>query len=347
MPQLPPQPMSLGSGSSTALWPTMYNRRSSFDRLQFHERARDRARFHAVQDDVVLYFAFGSNGCAIVEGRVIDFQLERQIDVADRSIANLRRSLRLVFNKERAHREVRVWMTNHEWHTVTDAEGYFRIEATNLAALEPGWHRIHADCGDATDEIGLLMVPPRNTRGLISDIDDTLLVSQVSSKRKLLFNTLLRNPLQRTVVTGIRELYASFAAHNPLPACAPLFYLSATPRQLHLPLQTILDHNHLPPGVLITKRVTNDASSEPVRNQFAYKLAKVEQILTLVKHVKFTLVGDDSEHDPEVFEELKRRHPDRIEAIWMRQVLTNPARVRYANQLDLASLLQTHIAPSS
>ena len=32
---------------------------------------------------------------------------------------------------------------------------------------------------------------------------DTLLVSEVLSKRKLLFNTLLRNPLQRSVVPGI------------------------------------------------------------------------------------------------------------------------------------------------
>lgn len=270
---------------------------------------------------------------------MIDFQRERLTTPADRSLTNLRRSLRLIFNEERAHRTVRLWMTNHEWHTVTDAEGYFRCDLKNLAALQPGWHRIHADCGDATDEIGLLLVPPENAHGFISDIDDTVLVSEVSSKRRLLFNTLMRNPLQRSVVPGIAKLYETYAARNPLPACAPLFYLSATPRQLHLPLQTVLDHNEFPTGVLITKRVTNDASSEPIRNQFVYKKNKIEEILKLVKHVKFTLVGDDSEHDPEVFHEIRNLYPDRIEAIWMRHVHPDLKRQRLADQLSLAELL--------
>ena len=325
----------------------MYNKRSSSDRLQYTERARQRARFSAVKDDVVLHYAFGANGYAIVEGRVIDFQQERQFNLNDHALVNLRRSLRFVLNAERAHRPVRVWMTNHEWHTVTDAEGYFRVEMHNLASVAPGWHRLHAESGDATDEIGLLMVPSQNTHGLISDIDDTLLISHVSSKRKLLFNTLMRNPLQRAIVTGVRELYTSFAARNELSTCAPLFYLSATPRQLHLPLQTILDHNGMPPGVLITKRVTNDATSEPIRDQFAYKLNKLKQILELVKHVRFTLVGDDTEHDPEVFEEVRRLYADRIDAIWMRRVSADARRVRFVNQLDLAELIELHVDQTS
>jgi phosphatidate phosphatase APP1 len=320
----------------------MYNKRSSFDRLQTNQRARERSRWHAVQDDVVLYFAFGSCGHVIVEGRVIDFQRERLATASDRSLTNLRRSLRLIFNEERRHREVRLWMTSREWHTVTDDEGYFRCELKNLAAVEPGWHRIHADCGDATDSIGLLLVPPENVHGLISDIDDTVLVSEVSSKRRLLLNTFLRNPLQRAVVSGVAQLYRTAAERNPLPSCAPLFYLSASPRQLHLPLQTILDHNGLPPGVLITKRVTNDATSEPLRNQFAYKKRKLEEILGLVKHVRFTLVGDDSEHDPEVFAEIRRLYPERIDAIWMRHVHPDTKRARLENQLSLAELLQAH-----
>jgi phosphatidate phosphatase APP1 len=317
----------------------MYNKRSSTDRLEASERASARSRWHAVRDDVVLYFAFGSNGKAVVEGRVIDHQVQRSITAADASLTNLRRSLRLLFNAERAHRPIRIYMTNHAWETVTDEEGYFRCELSGLAALSPGWHRLHAQSGDAVDEIGLLMVPPENLFGLISDVDDTVLISEVTQKRKLIFNTLLRNPLQRSVVPGITKLYRSLAARNPKPACAPVFYLSATPRQLHLPLQTILDHHGLPPGVLITKRVTNDATSEPLKNQFAYKLAKIEQILQQVPHVTFQLIGDDAEHDPEVFAEIERRFPDRIEATWIRNVRDQPRGGRGTKHKNLADLL--------
>jgi phosphatidate phosphatase APP1 len=276
----------------------------------------------------------------VVEGRVIDFQMERLAHVEDRSLTNLRRSLRLLFNEERRNRPVRLWMTSHEWHTVTDEEGYFRCELHNLAGVSAGWHTIHAEAGDASDQIGLLIVPPENVHGLISDVDDTLLISEVISKGKLIFNTLLRNPLQRSVVPGVADLYRSFAERNVLPASAPLFYLSATPRQLHLSLQSILDHNGFPPGVLITKRVTNDSTSEPFRNQLAYKLAKIEQILVQVKNAKFTLVGDDTEHDPEVFSEIRKRFPDRIEEIWMRHVHPDTKRLRHENQQNLAELLK-------
>jgi phosphatidate phosphatase APP1 len=319
----------------------MFNKRSSIERLRASARAQTRSRWHAVRDDVVMHFAYGQGARAILEGRVIDFEAERVASPGDAALTNLRQTLRLLFNKERMHKAVRVWMTAHEWQGATDAEGFFRFEPHNLAALPPGWHRIHAEAGDAQDEIGLLLVPPENVYGVISDVDDTLLISQVTRKWQLLINTLLRNPLQRLVVPGIAHLYRSLLERNPQPHCAPMFYLSATPRQLHLPLQAILDHNDLPKGVLVTKRVTNDRSSESL-NQFVYKFAKIEEILELVPHARFVLIGDDGEHDPEVFESVREYYPDRIEAIWIRRVHPDPARPRIAHQGDLADLLREH-----
>lgn len=239
------------------------------------------------------------------------------------------------------HREVRAWMTGHEWKGVTDAEGFFRLELHNLAALASGWHRIHAAAGDAEDEIGLLLVPPDNVHGIISDVDDTLLISEVISKRRLLINTLLRNPLQRLVVPRIGALYRALLARNVQPHCAPMFYLSASPRQLHLPLQAVLDHNDLPKGVLITKRITNDRSSESL-NQFVYKFAKIKEILGLVPHARFTLIGDDGEHDPEVFESIREHYPERIDSIWIRRVHPNEKRAKVSHQGDLAELLEEY-----
>jgi phosphatidate phosphatase APP1 len=315
-------------------------KRTSIDRLHAHARSQARSRLHLLRDDIVLYNAYGAAGRALLEGRVIDYQMERIASVADRRLSNLRRSLRLMFNEERRHMAVRAWMTNREWTTVTDEEGYFQIDMHNLAAIPSGWHRIHAAAGDATDEIGLLLVPPENAHGVISDVDDTILITQVSSKRLMLINTFLRNPTQREVVPGIAAAYRALLAKNPMPAAAPMFYLSATPRQLHLPLQAILDRNGMPPGVLITKLITNDATSEPLLDQLAYKTAKIEQILARVPHARFTLIGDDAERDPEVFAAIRDRHPSRIDAIWIRRVHPDPERPRLPGQGNLTDLLR-------
>jgi phosphatidate phosphatase APP1 len=156
----------------------------------------------------------------------------------------------------------------------------------------------------------------------------------------MLINILMRNPLQRLVVDGIAALYRRLTHANPFPAAAPFFYLSATPRQLHLPMQAVLEHNGLPKGVLITKRVTGDATSEPVRDQFAYKTRKIEFILERLPHVNFTLIGDDGEKDPEVFHSIAARFPERIRDIWIRRVHRDSIRARFENQRDLSELLQ-------
>lgn len=192
---------------------------------------------------------------------------------------------------------------------------------------------------DSSTETGLLVVPEANVHGLISDLDDTIIITDVTSTRRMLANTLLRNPMQREAIPGTDALYRELAARNADAAAAPTFYLSASPRQLHFSIETFLAYNGFPRGVLITKRVTNDETSEPLRDQMAYKKVKIEEILARVPHARFTLIGDDGERDPEIYEEIRRLHPARIEAVWIRRVHPDPARPRPADQGDLAVLL--------
>jgi len=90
---------------------------------------------------------------------------------------------------------------------------------------------------------------------------------------------------------------------------------------------------------LITKRVTNDATSDPLFDQPAYKTGKIQEILRRAPRVKFTLFGDDGELDPEIYEEIRKQHPEQIEAIWIRRVHPSPSRVRIEGQGDMAELI--------
>lgn len=291
------------------------------------------------EDRILLYPAYVTRGTGAIEGRVIEYEEADPHSVAQGRRANLRRNLGLLVNDERAHVPVTVRLVERQWQATTDVEGYFRIELDQLAALTPGWHQIGGDVSGSSTETGLLVVPPANVHGLISDLDDTILVTEVTSTRRLLANTLLRNPMQREAVPGTAALYRELAARNADAAAAPTFYLSASPRQLHFSIETFLAYNGFPRGVLITKRVTNDDTSEPLRDQRAYKKVKVEEILARVPHAQFTLMGDDGESDPEIYEEIRRLHPDRIEAIWIRRVNSDPARPRIPDQGDFALLL--------
>lgn len=294
--------------------------------------------------DVVLYPAFGTGAAAVVEGRVIDRDEQSDATADDGRSRNLSRNLRALMNDEHDDVPVTVTIGDKRWQATTDQEGYFRILIEDLTLSTAGWHEVSAATakGSGTEGSGkgsLLLVPAQNVHGLISDFDDTVVISEVNDKSRLLANSLLLNYKQREPVDGAAAAYVNLAAANADTTSAPVFYLSASPRQLQGSIQAFLDHNGFPRGVLITKRVTNDASSEPLTNQFAYKLGRLVEVFERLRHVSFVLVGDDGEQDPEIYATLQKRYPTRVTAVWIRRVHPDPARVRIEGQNDFAELL--------
>lgn len=295
----------------------------------------------ADEDALVLYPAFApAGGALVVQGRLIERRDAPAPAAGDSWWTNLRRNLGMLINDEREGSKVAVRLEDGDaWEAATDAEGYFEVAPPGAAAAAPGWHRVLARSGEASAEGAALFVPAGNTLGVIADLDDTLLVSDVGDKRKLLAHSLLKNPLQRAAVPGAAALLRAVAATNPVADATPLVYLSASPRQLSTAIQRFLDHNGFPSGILITKRVTNDATSEPLTDQTAYKTAHIEDIFARLPQVRFVLIGDDGERDPEIYRDVQHRHPDRVQAVWIRRVSADPARPAYAGQTDLAIVL--------
>lgn len=56
--------------------------------------------------------------------------------------------------------------------------------------------------------------------------------------------------------------------------------------------------------------------------------------------MRFTLIGDDGERDPEIYQEIRNLHPDRIDAIRIGRVNPDPKRPKLAGQGDLQVLLR-------
>lgn len=294
----------------------------------------------AGQDEITLYPGFGDNRGVVVEGRVIEQRHARIAGPDDGKLRNLLRNARLFKNDERKHKPVTLRVGNAEWHTRTDQEGYFRVELPPDSSPGAGWHEVSAYTSSGKGNGELLVLPQDNRRGLISDLDDTILVTEVTSKARMLGNTFLKTPAQREAVGGMARLYAQVMAVNAYPDAAPLVYLSASPRQLHGVIARFLELNGFPKGVLITKRVTDDRTSEPLIDQFAYKTKKIEEILARWPQVRFILVGDDGERDPDIYESVRSRHPGRVEAIWIRHVHSNPKYPRTDGQRDLSEVLR-------
>jgi Uncharacterized conserved protein (DUF2183) len=219
------------------------------------------------------------------------------------------------------------------WQLRADDQGYFSLFHNQPLALAPGWHAISADPA-ASSEAQLLVPDPRNRFGIISDIDDTILVSGVNQKLKLVSRTLLLPPEARNAVPGMAARYRQWTQRNAAPALTPVFYVSASPKQLSDSIQRFLRSNDFPPGVLLLKQVGPE-SDDPLRDQQRYKVERIRAVLAAFPQVRFVLVGDDGERDPESFAALQALFPDQIEAIYIRRVHPDPKRERIDGQLAL------------
>jgi phosphatidate phosphatase APP1 len=149
---------------------------------------------------------------------------------------------------------------------------------------------------------------------VISDVDDTIKISMVTSRRALMANTFLR-PYEP--VEGMPKLYREWADGGVV-----FHYLSASPWQLYGPLAEFRRSKGFPAGSFHLKlfRLKDSTALDLFGSQEQYKSGVIERILADFPHRRFILVGDSGEQDPEIYAAAARKHPDQIVRILIRDV---------------------------
>ncbi len=251
-------------------------------------------------------------------------------------MASLYRNLRMLFTSgEEGSVVCRVEAIR--WSPRVDRRGNWIIFASQPLSLAAGWHEIETEPA-ASSRAGLLVADPRNTVGIISDIDDTILVSDVMSKRSLLKNSLTVPAEQRDAVPGMATLYGRLLKANAAPEASVVFYVSSSPRQLTDNLRRFLQVNGFPRGVLQLKGV-GSGNGDSLGEHEGYKLRRIETILSAYPRLRFSFFGDDAERDPEIYAEVQKKHPAQVAGIWIRRINPDAQRPVYPEQHDVRELM--------
>ncbi|MDX1962733.1 MAG: App1 family protein [Pirellulales bacterium] len=160
-------------------------------------------------------------------------------------------------------------------------------------------------------------IPPRGI-SVISDIDDTIKISQVTDRRQLLANTFL-HPFQ--AVPGMAEVYARWAARD-----VAFHYVSSSPWQLYPVLEEFRSERGFPQGSWHLRffRLSDRSGWSFLRSPTKYKQELITAILRDFPQRRFLLVGDSSEQDPEIYGAVARKFPEQVEKIWIRNSPTAP-----------------------
>jgi len=247
------------------------------------------------------------------------------------------RTLRMLFTS--GEKGVVTWqVAGKKWTASVDPHGYWEFTDEKSLDLAPGWHEIEAKPA-ASSPAGLLVVDPRNSIGLISDIDDTILVTGVLTKGTMLKNSLMVTPEHREAVPGMAQLYLKLLQKNPAPAASAVFYLSGSPRQLTDNLRRFLSAKGFPRGVLLLKEISAENKGAPGDPE-AFKFRHIETIFDAYPKVRFYLFGDDGERDPEIYAQIQKKHPEQVLGVWIHHVNPDKSRPSYSGQRDVSELLK-------
>ena len=194
----------------------------------------------------------------------------------------------------------------------TDDTGHFNIRA----ALDFIPTQVRVLANERLSATHDVQVTEPSGVSLISDIDDTIKRSNISSGAREIFRNTFVRDLRDLCVDGVREWYTEM--HN---LGVSMHYCSNSPWQLYPVLASFFKIAGLPPGSLHLKQYSGMLQGifEPVAER---KKNTLGRLVNDFPRRKFLLVGDSGEADLEVYTELALANPGRILAIFIRDVTT-------------------------
>jgi phosphatidate phosphatase APP1 len=201
-------------------------------------------------------------------------------------------------------------------HTVHADSGGL-VDVVLDASLPPGWHPVLLrSLGAAPAQARILVVEPEATFGIVSDIDDTVMVTALPRPLLALWNTFVLNERARTPTPGMAVFLDRIVARHP---DAPILYLSTGPWNVAPALVRFLARNLYPQGVLLLTD-WGPTRQRWFRSGQEHKRRNLQRLAQEFPGIKWLLVGDDGQHDPEIYADFATTHAAQTAAVAIRQL---------------------------
>lgn len=263
-----------------------------------------------------------SGGCTLA-GRVLHRPLLGGPRSDDGWWQNLRNTWRRFDSEPAAGVPVEVEFRNQRGVATSDEEGYWSLELA--VDTNPGtspWEIAEArPTGQAKVFLQpVLCVPGQAGFGILSDIDDTVLESNVTDWQTAAQLTFLHNARTRKPLEGVAGLYQALQQGTGNGGPNPLFYVSASPWNLYDLLEDFLALNDIPPGPLLLRDVDLDRVSWRADTQARSKVESMELLMARYPQLRWVLIGDSGQVDAELYAGIVERHPGRVLAVYIRDI---------------------------
>lgn len=307
---------------------------------------------------VANYTGYGRADYLHLTGRVLRDKAVSRTE-RDGLLRNVVNNFKRFNSREIPGAEVEVTWQGNTFKTTTDAEGYFKIEE-HFAAPYPldtnagPWQEAKISVVSIPGKTSVdyhtftrVSVPQQAEFGIISDIDDTVLQTDVTSRLKLrtMWHTIMKNAGNRRAFARAAEFYQALQLGPEQAGENPVFYLSNSPWNLYDLLTDFLSINHFPRGPVLLRDFGLPYEERPEEYQ-GHKVETLQNILRAYPNLNFILLGDSGEHDTHIYLATARKFPGRIKQIYIRDVQHNRRARRIKKLVDENSDIPVRIIAS-
>ncbi|WP_373516457.1 App1 family protein [Pricia sp.] len=220
---------------------------------------------------------------------------------------------------------VRLKFRGIDLKTRTLEDGYFRFAVRYTMDLECGWHEFTVSTdsdGTSIEGKGEFVKPYPGRFGLISDIDDTFLISHSSNFLKKIYILLTRNIDKRNIFEGVVNHYRllSNAGRTKDGKTNAFFYVSSSEWNLYNFIEKFTFLHGLPKAVLKLRKIKTGLGDFLFTGggSHDHKFDKVKHLIEFYKELKFVLLGDDSQKDSEIYRRIVKMFPTNVTAVYIR-----------------------------
>lgn len=279
-----------------------------------------------VKLDLKLYRGYANGEELVVFGHVFKSWAPDKFRLDRKGIRHAVSVIHMFRIKPLENVTVKLKFKDLEVTTKTLADGYFRFTIPYTEKLESGWHPFQVICkyyDYGIVENSELLKPFISKVGVISDIDDTFLVSHSGNFLKKLYVLLLKNIDKRRVFEDVVPHYQALskAGQESEKASNSFFYVSSSEWNLYEFIDSFARLHELPKAVIKLKKIKTGISDFLFtgRGSHDHKFEKIKDIIMFYPELKYVLLGDDSQKDPYLYERVVKVFPQSIKAIYIRQ----------------------------
>ena len=278
--------------------------------------------------EIQVYSTYGNDQKVTIKGRVFEKEKRTLITQADSIFKNILRTLRLLSVDEKEDLYVDINFNGKIVKAKTNEEGLFNVKVNDFGLVKPGYNHVQVSLTPGqkkyTADIatGTVTIQPKTdkTYGIVTDIDDTIQKTEVTSLKHLIKNIFFKNYTTQERIPGTPELYQALDKRNDGKIDGDVYYVTGSPINLFPRIDNFIKFNNFPEGSIDLKKIGIGHNADGLKDSTKYKLGRIRTLFDTYPDKKFILFGDSGEKDPEIYKQIAKEYPGRVADIYINNV---------------------------